>query len=1073
MAGLACGGNEPNRTPAAILAVSGNNQAGVAGAPLPLPLVVRVNDANGRAVEGVRVSFAVQSGRGSLSVPSVVTNRQGTVSVSWTLGPSAAESQTATAAVAGLSGSPLTFVALTEAGPAVTARIVSGGNQSGEVGQPLPLPVTVEFADVFGNPAAGEAATVTVTAGGGSAPATAVTDLQGRVQVAWTLGYLVGPGAQGLRVQVAAAPANVQATGVLSAGTLEIAGGNDQLGLASQALALPVGVRVRTAGNHAVAGVAITWAVASGGGSVASPTSVSDASGLATAAWTLGPDLGVQTVTAANPTLTPPSLTLSATAVVPQPSSITGNVTVTASSGVGTPLRAGLRLRGGNLRGPEPAGVPQPSRAGRPVALPGDLIVTFHPQAVASPGLRAMRQVATARTVAQAIRSRLALHEAPGRVRVAGVSPLLHAARISVADPARADSVARALAADPAVRSVMPNYLAYPDGLPADRSATPAGTIPNDPNYPNQSWHYAMVGLPRAWSITTGSASVIVAMLDNGIVFHHPGIGAAGATYLTGGGNLLADGYDFAAQFPIPLCSGGSVDNADDGDGYDPDPSIPDDLDPSNPGCLGGHLQFGGHGLHTAGTVGAIGNDNYSVTGINWTVHIRPVRVLGLQSGDYFDIAQGVLYAAGLPADDGHGGVLTPPAAPARIINMSLGGPCPMGPDPAPGADLLHDAIVAVTDPGLPGGGVLVVASAGNDATAVPPCPAAYSEVLAVGAVGPSGARASYSNYGPWVGIAAPGGEVNAPDGTYWVYSTMCDFTPLAASPTALCTPTQARLPGTSMAAPHVSGVAALLLAANPALTAADLRARLTSYVTPLDPAQEIGPGIVNAWFALTQTTGPSHELFVRAYDAATGAAVATVPAPAGQYLLSALPDGSYLVYAGQDENGDGVIGLPDRLFGAFGGAAQPTPIAVSSTTGAFASFSIGTAVEAEPNQTAASASRLVMGGTMRGFLDATDPVDLYRVDIAAAGAYVFETAGVGGDFCSFALDVNTTLDLLDANLSPIQTSVDIDASRNNYCSRISANLAPGTYYLRVTPGDFFGLGTHSGRYLLQARAGP
>ena len=78
-------------------------------------------------------------------------------------------------------------------------------------------------------------------------------------------------------------------------------------------------------------------------------------------------------------------------------------------------------------------------------------------------------------------------------------------------------------------------------------------------------------------------------------------------------------------------------------------------------------------------------------------------------------------------------------------------------------------------------------------------------------------------------------------------------------------------------------------------------------------------------------------------------------------------------------------------------------------------------------------------------------------------------TAGWYGDRCSYALDLNTTLDLLSSSQANVMTSVDIDVANNDFCSRITATLAAGTYYLRVTPGDFFGFGPHSGRYALLA----
>jgi hypothetical protein len=275
------------------------------------------------------------------------------------------------------------------------------------------------------------------------------------------------------------------------------------------------------------------------------------------------------------------------------------------------------------------------------------------------------------------------------------------------------------------------------------------------------------------------------------------------------------------------------------------------------------------------------------------------------------------------------------------------------------------------------------------------------------------------------------------------------------------------------MAAPHVAGVAALLLAQDPSLTPAALRNRLLTYAAPLGTIEQIGAGVVNARNALSQTFGPARQILVRAVNAATGALVTTVSAPGGPYTIPALPDGSYFVVAGEDEEADGFIGLPGRRFGAFGGISSPTAVAVTASAGRFAALSVGFPVEREPNDAAPSAGLLLVDGAIEGSLSGTDQVDWYRIVIPAAGSYTFETTGFRGAFCSYAMDLNTTLDLLDQNLDSRGQSVDIDQASNNFCSRISVSLAVGTYFLRVTRGDFFGTGPHSGRYILQARAGP
>jgi serine protease len=1066
----ACGGSDPNRTPAAILALSGDNQTGAAGIPLQQPLIVQVDDKAGDPVSGVTVVFSVTAGGGSIQPASATTNSRGQATAIWTLGTLAGAPSTATASVNGLSGPPASFAATVQAALPASAVLLQGGGQTAVAGQPLAIPVVVEFKDAFNNPAVGQAVNWAVTGGAGSLTGTSViTDAQGRATTLWTLGYQLGSG-HALQAQIGGAGVTATATATMPSGaTLTVASGDGQFGLAGQSLNALMGVRVRASGGQDIANVPINWAVTAGGGSLSQPATASGPNGIATVGWTLGGVSGAQTITADNAALTPASLTLHATAIIPPPSAIIGTVSLVDSqlSAIRGPGAMRSAAPHASARSPFARAAEAPTRAlgsGHSTTdfIPTELLVQFRRAAFAvQGGPRALANVAAARAAALGMQAQLRPYLVSGPARLAGVSPVIRTARLRFPSAGAADSMAHVLARDPAVEAVSYNARLRADGGPIH-----PGTLPNDPNFPNQSWHYDMVGLPAAWSTTTGSSNVIVAVLDNGIRFDHPGIGIAGGSALSGGGNLRNDGYDFVSSSAVSLCSsqgGGSIDNAADGGGYDPDPTIPDDRDAEASGCLGARSQFGAHGLHVAGTIGALGNDGVGVAGVNWTVSIRPVRVLGIDGGNYFDIAQGVLYASGLPASDSAGGVIAPPAAPARILNMSLGGGCPGAVDP------LHDAIIAATDPLRPNGGVLIVASAGNSASSVASCPAFYNEVLAVGSVGPTGNRSSFSNFGGWVDIAAPGGETNAPDGTYGIFSTVCDFTVFPAP----CTPGNARYFGTSMAAPHVAGVAALLLAQDPSLTPAQLRARLITYSTPIAPSQQIGPGIVNARAALAQSLSVTRSVRVRAVDAATGATVAEVAAPGGSYTLSGLPDGSYYVVAGEDDSGDGQIGLPDRRFGAFGGISSPAPVTVSGAAGAFAAFSIGYPVEQEPNDLPAAASLFMVGGTVQGSLTGADAVDFYRIVLPTSGIYTFETGGLFGNYCSFALDLNTVLQLADQSQNEVAISQDIAQAGNDYCSRISMSLPAGTYYLRVTPGDFFGTGPHTGRYLLTARSGP
>jgi len=316
----------------------------------------------------------------------------------------------------------------------------------------------------------------------------------------------------------------------------------------------------------------------------------------------------------------------------------------------------------------------------------------------------------------------------------------------------------RSLRKDPEVEYAEPNFIRKPC------------VSPNDPAFDLQ-WHYKLINLPEAWNITTGSDEVTVAVLDSGILSGHPDLGAR-----------LTDGYDFVSQ----------VENANDGDGRDPDPEDPGD-DPE-----GESSSF--HGTHVAGTLGAATNNDLGVAGVTWNTNIMPLRVLGLEGGTDADVAQAIRYAAGLNNNSGR-----VPERPARIINMSFGGPG--------FGQTLQDA---VTDARAEG--AVLVAAAGNESARLAFYPASLAGVISVSAVDLNLQKATYSNFGPFVDVAAPGGDTSADlngdgfgDG---VLSTLGNE--------------QGEFfyrfyQGTSMAVPHVAGVLALMLAVNPNLTPTDI----------------------------------------------------------------------------------------------------------------------------------------------------------------------------------------------------------------------------------------------------------
>lgn len=339
---------------------------------------------------------------------------------------------------------------------------------------------------------------------------------------------------------------------------------------------------------------------------------------------------------------------------------------------------------------------------------------------------------------------------------------------------------------------------------------------PNDPSYSNQ-WHYftATVGtygasLPGAWQLTTGSASVVVAVIDTGIRPHAD---------LTG---RIVPGYDFIADSTL----------ANDGNGRDTDPSDPGDwitaAESSSgyfAGCPVGNSSW--HGTHVAGTIAANSNNGVGVAGINWNAKILPVRVLGKCGGYTSDIVDGIRWAAGLAVT----GVPNNPT-PARVINLSLGGSGAC-------SSTYQNAITAAVNAGT----TVVVAAGNSNANAANYTPASCANVITVAATGRTGNRAYYSNYGTVVELSAPGGDKNIDSG---ILSTLNSGTTVPGADS------YAAYQGTSMATPHVAGIVSLLLAVNPTLTPAQITSLLQTKVTPFPAGSTCttatcGTGIINA----------------------------------------------------------------------------------------------------------------------------------------------------------------------------------------------------------------------------------
>jgi len=362
-----------------------------------------------------------------------------------------------------------------------------------------------------------------------------------------------------------------------------------------------------------------------------------------------------------------------------------------------------------------------------------------------------------------------------------------------------------ALARDPRTRIAEPNFLRYPH------------TEPNDTFYGLQ-WHYPAINLPLAWDITTGDSSVIVAVIDTGVLLAHPDLD-----------DQLVAGYDFIAD----------PDRARDGDGRDSDPTDEGDL------AFGGSSSF--HGTHVSGTIAAEtntdpNNPSPGVAGVAWDARIMPLRVLGVDGGTSFDVIEAIKWAAGLDNVSG-----TLPAQRADVINLSLGGGSPSMSE----QDTINQVLNC--DPlNPPAPCVIVVASAGNDASTEPSYPAAYNGVVSVSATTiQNNAIAPYSNSGATIDIAAPGGssitDINGDGIVDGVISTRADDSDPANLQFGYST-----LQGTSMAAPHVAGVIALMKAVHPNLTPAEfndalMAGDLTDDLGVPGRDDQYGHGLINA----------------------------------------------------------------------------------------------------------------------------------------------------------------------------------------------------------------------------------
>ena len=386
--------------------------------------------------------------------------------------------------------------------------------------------------------------------------------------------------------------------------------------------------------------------------------------------------------------------------------------------------------------------------------------------------------------------------------------------------------------------------------------------VPGDPQY-SQLWGMNAINAPDAWNISTGSSSVVVAVIDTGVDYTHRDLAA---NIWTNPGEIAGNGIDDDHN--------GFVDDVH---GYD---FVNNDGDP---------MDDNSHGTHVSGTIAAVGDNGQGVAGVNWSSSIMALKFLDSDGTGYLsDAIRAVNYATMMRTQYGVN---------VRVMNNSWGG--------GEYSAALESAIRASGD-----AGILFVAAAGNNATnndASPQYPANYtpSNVISVAAVDQNDRLASFSCYGPTtVDIAAPGVSIYStiPGNRYAIYS------------------------GTSMATPFVSGVAALGWAVDPTAAVAEVRNAIlggADHVAGLS-GKVATSGVLNAHTTLTllddqPSPGPSiGSLMAAPNSVALGAAV-TLKAGGIADATAAVTNVSFYL----DANNNGQYDSADRLLGSSGSIAN------------------------------------------------------------------------------------------------------------------------------------------------------
>jgi len=373
--------------------------------------------------------------------------------------------------------------------------------------------------------------------------------------------------------------------------------------------------------------------------------------------------------------------------------------------------------------------------------------------------------------------------------------------RIYLLELEEGQDLAAALAAcrqDPAVEYAELNYLLYEHRTPSDTYFSIQWPLENTGQMYPESGSYnhppgkfdADIDAPEAWDIFTGSADVVVAVIDTGVDYAHRDIDD----------NMWVNEAELNGTAGVDDDNNGYVDDIYGYDFYNRDGDPMDDR---------------GHGTHCAGTISAETDNVQDIAGVCWQTRIMAVKFLGSGgSGTTSNAVKSFYYAVANGAD---------------ICSNSWGG--------GPYSETLEEALDYAA-----GQGVILAASAGNDNTSNPEYPAYYGPMISVAATDSNDDKASFSNYGDWVDLAAPGVDIlslRASLASSYYGTPYDDYTLI--------------LSGTSMACPHVAGACALLIGANPTLTRDEVYEVLMTTGDPIATGICLSDSRLNVWNLLRE----------------------------------------------------------------------------------------------------------------------------------------------------------------------------------------------------------------------------